>query len=407
MAVLYQSVPSPILVSVRLAQAILESAWGRSELAVNANNFAGIKASAPWTGERYLKLSDEEYAGKTKREPSYFRKYESVQAFVVDHSNFFTSTPERAEKVYKQAIEATTYVGQCSALTGTYATSSQYGRRLIEIIERYDLTKFDRKEDVKMTFKRPNIIDRRKEALGYPSSGYYARRHRSAIKNIVWHFTATKRTGGGFITGHERFWRDVYGWDIGGYHFYIDADGQIYWNYDLEIVTYGAGRANPYCVHISVEANSVADYSDAQKASREALTLWLLQELGLGAETVRGHKEMPGNSTTCPAYSKEELNAIRADLIVKLNGNKPQPQPKLQEQAFSAGRYQFVVNVNVRLAPRTNARKVDMYVPGETVNIEKVTQSGGFYWGQYTNYGGGQSYVALGEINGARYTKKV
>ena len=150
MAVLYQAAPSPILVSVRLAQAILESAWGRSELAIEANNFAGIKASPPWTGEIYLKMSDEEYAGKIKREPSYFRKYESVQDFVIDHSNFFTSTPHRAEEVYKSAIEATTYVGQCAALSCVYATDSKYGRKLIEIIEQYDLTQFDRKEDEKM-----------------------------------------------------------------------------------------------------------------------------------------------------------------------------------------------------------------------------------------------------------------
>ncbi len=46
MAVLYQGVPSSLLTSIRLAQAILESSWGQSELAQNAFNFAGIKASA-------------------------------------------------------------------------------------------------------------------------------------------------------------------------------------------------------------------------------------------------------------------------------------------------------------------------------------------------------------------------
>ena len=59
MAVLYQSVPSPILVSVRIAQACVESSYGQSDLAREANNYAGIKATAPWTGETYTKVSPE------------------------------------------------------------------------------------------------------------------------------------------------------------------------------------------------------------------------------------------------------------------------------------------------------------------------------------------------------------
>lgn len=56
MAPLYKAVPSALLVSVRLAQAIVESGWGQSDLAVNALNFAGIKVSEPWTGKTMLKL---------------------------------------------------------------------------------------------------------------------------------------------------------------------------------------------------------------------------------------------------------------------------------------------------------------------------------------------------------------
>ena len=64
MAVLYQAVPSKLLVSVRLAQSIVESGWGQSDLAVNALNFAGIKYSKPWTGASYTKTTKEEYNGK-------------------------------------------------------------------------------------------------------------------------------------------------------------------------------------------------------------------------------------------------------------------------------------------------------------------------------------------------------
>ena len=51
MAPLYQAEPSPLLVSVRLAQACLESGVAQSDLAREALNFAGIKVSSHWVGE--------------------------------------------------------------------------------------------------------------------------------------------------------------------------------------------------------------------------------------------------------------------------------------------------------------------------------------------------------------------
>ena len=98
-----------------------------------------------------------------------------------------------------------------------------------------------------MSFPKPKMTDRRKQALGYPGRGIYARRNKSAIRNIVWHYTATTHEGNGatIIQNHERYWRNTHGWDIGGYHYYIDRQGNIFWNYDLEICTYGASAANP------------------------------------------------------------------------------------------------------------------------------------------------------------------
>ncbi|HFI0463830.1 TPA: glucosaminidase domain-containing protein [Streptococcus suis] len=149
MAVLYQAVPSPILVSVRIAQACVESSYGQSDLAREANNYAGIKATAPWKGDTYTKVSPEFLKGVWTKEQSTFRKYPSVEAFVKDHSAFFTSTEVR-KRAYAKAIEATTYQGQCAGLTGVYATDPRYGRKLIDVIETYNLTQFDSKEGNQM-----------------------------------------------------------------------------------------------------------------------------------------------------------------------------------------------------------------------------------------------------------------
>ncbi|MGX7100459.1 glucosaminidase domain-containing protein [Globicatella sanguinis] len=315
MAVLYQAVPSKLLVSIRLAQAVVESSYGNSELARNANNYAGIKASPPWTGKVYNKDSQEERQGVLKFENSDFRKYDTIEDFVIDHSNFCESTEAR-KRIYANVLSTRDYKAQAYGLTGTYATDSTYGRKLIDVIERYNLTQYDKEDDV-MAITKPKIIDRTKQALGYPSTGYYPKRPLSQIKQIVWHYTWSDHDGTAVdvIKLHEHFWKTHYGWDIGGYGFYIGKRGDIVMNYPLTTVTYGAGQLNPQLVHVCCEGKG--NYTPAQIKAREELTLWLMYTLNISADNVKGHKEIPHNSTSCPGYTGTRLNQFRSDLKVK------------------------------------------------------------------------------------------
>lgn len=143
---------SPLLPSIRIAQACLESADGTSLLATGANNFFGIKASEPWVGvPAYIESYEEDSSGIKTLVKSGFRRYEDMEASVKDHASFVISTDYR-KNYYAKAINATTFVGQAAGLTGTYATDSQYGAKLIKIIEQYDLEKYDKKESVKMAY---------------------------------------------------------------------------------------------------------------------------------------------------------------------------------------------------------------------------------------------------------------
>ena len=324
--------PSPISEVTRLAQFVLETGAGTSELFKNANNCFGIKYSVPFTGVGYNHLTKEEVNGNIIKTNDVFRKYASIEESVKDHAGFFTSTDFR-KNYYKEAIEATNYIDECNALAKKYATDSNYGSKLIKTISTYNLHQyFNTPVNTTNRFTKPKMTDRRKIALGYPSSGYYKKRTKAAIKNIVWHYSATLRMGNAMenIKAHEGYWKSTHGWDIGGYHYYIDRYGAIVWNYDLEIVTYGAKEANPYSVHICCEASSANNYTEAQIASREKLTLWLMQELNLPGAAVKGHYEMPGNSTSCPGYSLTQLAAFRNNLQIKYNkgisnnGHNPQ-----------------------------------------------------------------------------------
>lgn len=317
---------SDFFMSIMLAQFNLESIMGTSELAVESNNFTGHKTTG-WNGDVYKKdtIEDDGKGNKFVAKSEPFRKYKTPSEWAKHHASWL----QRLPKTYAKAINAKTVENQARALQGTYATDTSYAKKLLDIIERDNLKKYDTQKGTDiMSFPKPKITDRRKQALGYPGSGAYAKRSVGAIKNIVWHYTATKHEGNGatIIQNHERYWRNTHGWDIGGYHYYIDRQGNIYWNYDLEIVTYGAGRLNPQLMHISCEASSASNYTQAQVKSREALTLWLMSEplKHLGGQDMRGHKEIPYNSTSCPGYSVAELNQYRKDLTAKLKaGSKP------------------------------------------------------------------------------------
>ena len=153
------------------------------------------------------------------------------------------------------------------------------------------------------------IIDRRASALG----GQRKDRARSAITTVAWHYTAVLRKNRAFITNHEAYWRDTLGWDRGGYHFYIDADGNIYQNYDYERITWGVKDNNGYVVHISVEAGNGGDYSQAQIDARDWLTRKIMADLNVPASKVKGHWEIYNNSS-CPGYTKAQMDAFRAKL---------------------------------------------------------------------------------------------
>lgn len=138
-----------LLNSVALAQAILESNWGRSGLAQKGKNLFGIKASHGWNGDKIQMLTTEEAKDGTKyKVMADFRKYDTYRDSILDHDNFFISTEWR-KKNYERVINAKDYKTQCEALELCgYATDSQYAEKLMSLIERYKLYEYDHtKED--------------------------------------------------------------------------------------------------------------------------------------------------------------------------------------------------------------------------------------------------------------------
>ena len=118
--------------SITLAQGILESSNGNSELARVANNHFGIKCTSDWKGKTYLHDDDEPN--------SCFRRYPNVEASYKDHAEFLKKNRYAAlfdlrSDDYKNWAKGLKKAG--------YATNPKYPQLLIGIIEKYGLDKFD------------------------------------------------------------------------------------------------------------------------------------------------------------------------------------------------------------------------------------------------------------------------
>lgn len=119
--------------SITLAQGILESGCGKSELAIKANNHFGIKCH-DWTGATFHMDDDEK--------DECFRKYKDPEQSWIDHSIFLTSRPRYASLF---EIPTTDYKSWARGLKKAgYATNPQYADMLIRIIEEEGLHKYDR-----------------------------------------------------------------------------------------------------------------------------------------------------------------------------------------------------------------------------------------------------------------------
>lgn len=123
---------SKIPASITLAQGILESGAGKGRLSVEANNHFGIKCHG-WKGEKIYHDDD--------KSQECFRKYDHAYSSFQDHSEFLTGR-SRYASLFR--LRPDDYKGWAKGLRAAgYATDRKYPQKLIGLIERYELYKFD------------------------------------------------------------------------------------------------------------------------------------------------------------------------------------------------------------------------------------------------------------------------
>jgi len=119
--------------SITLAQAILESNSGESNLAKNHNNHFGIKCKSDWTGPKAYQDDD------AKQEC--FRAYDAAEVSFKDHSNFLKNRPNYVDLFLLDPVDDTAWA--YGLKKAGYATASDYPKKLLKIIDDYELAQYN------------------------------------------------------------------------------------------------------------------------------------------------------------------------------------------------------------------------------------------------------------------------
>jgi N-acetylmuramoyl-L-alanine amidase len=127
--------------SVMLAQAALETGWGKSQLSELHNNFFGIKAGSSWTGKTVtMRTKEQNKNGSVYYENAVFRKYDTPEDSFRDRINFLNS-----KKRYELVRKANTPKQQIQAIKDAgYATDVSYVSKIMLIIDANNFVSWDK-----------------------------------------------------------------------------------------------------------------------------------------------------------------------------------------------------------------------------------------------------------------------
>ena len=258
-----------ILPSMTIAQAILESAWGQSTLSSRYYNFFGMKAGSNYHGETVTLQTTEEINGVLIRVNGTFRAYHSFDQGIEGYYQFITGYSR-----YSNLIGETDYKAACRKIREDgWATDSGYTNKLISLIERYDLTRFDTMVPVTEGYFRAcassytSIVDAL-NSIGAESS--FAYRKKIAAANNITNYSGTPAQNTTMLNllKQGRLKKPSSGPSI----VYFPACGQSYNSIVDALVSIGADSSYNYRCKIAA-ANSISGYSGTPAQNTSMLSL--------------------------------------------------------------------------------------------------------------------------------------
>ena len=146
----------PLYPSVVIAQAILETGWGNSEIMMRAKAIFGIKATSSWQGKVYNAKTKECYDGVSFTTINdCFRAYDSLEDSIKDYFNLICNSSR-----YRSALKTDSPEACITAIkNGGYATDPHYIDSIMRIIDENNLQEYDVSQDVSQQTETNYIVE--------------------------------------------------------------------------------------------------------------------------------------------------------------------------------------------------------------------------------------------------------
>lgn len=287
--------------AVTIAQACLESGYGTSKLATEANNIFGIKASYPWRGKTYNVLTGEEAEdGSRYQTKADFRAYDSWEESIKDHASFMVSTEQR-KSTYAVAINASSPKEQAKALSKTYATDSNYGEELIKIMDRYNLYQYavNKRGAEKVEVKPPLKIVREilppTKTFGYIGKPWTITLHQTGAPGVGQNARA--------MANYQRNMSNPANREQKSWHYQVDDHEAIQsfeHGYGCWHASDGRGNGNMHTVAIESCINADGNYAKTIDNTCK-LMAWICFKEGFDPRKIKRHYDWAPDKKWCPA----------------------------------------------------------------------------------------------------------
>ena len=411
-----------VLPSVSIAQAILESGWGDSGLTTQSNNLFGIKADSTWKG-RTVNMRTAEYDGNGNKYyiNADFRAYDSLDASILDHSNYFyDSTGTNVRSRYAAFIGETDYKKACVALQASgYATASNYGSTLVSLIEKYKLYEYDKEVGATTSNSVPQAAT--PSATGpvwgkfifdpiTNKNNFGGTRNKSSIKYIAIHWTANTAKGAN-AAAHRKYFQNN---NVGASAHLFADDKSIVQIVGESVIAYAVGGDQGYGTGLNgcVNGNSISIEmcynSDSDLDRMYFLTVELVKALLLLYPNAIVCRHWDATRKDCPhgyTSSSSKWTQFLADIkkprrlaidlskssdIYEINGgyaSAVSEVPAISKPVveITQGGYSVITNtpgdvLNLREQASPSSKIISTYADGSKIYVSEVHKVNGKTW---------------------------
>lgn len=407
--------------SAVLAQFCLESGYGVSELAVNANNYAGLKYRpnrCPTASGTYTKIGGEQDAvtGRYTSSTMLWFAFKSKEDFV---RGYFDFTNISNYKAIKGVSDPRTYLENIKR--AGYATSIKYVDNLMAVIEKYNLTKYDnqtnevnKKDMISTELLNETINSIKIDASILSNVANYQAMNCRDVKYIVMHYTGNSKD---LASNNAKYFAN--GSRKASAHFFCD-DTSIYQSVKLKDVAWHCGGSKYYhstCRNsnsIGIEMCCSGNYIVSEKTKENAAYLCarLCKLIGIAANEVDTYvlrhydvtykncpRQMAGANNTEWNTFKQMVKSILTKGLVVVT---PTTQTSNPAQVTTPFLVQLLDDLNIRQAPSINGAIVKANGAKKGIKYTIVEVSGN--WGLLKSYAKNRNgWISISD----KYVKRV